>query len=363
MIAVESYRKTVQHLEGGIIRSIAVHDGDLVVKGQVLAELDDTASRAQLEVFRGQYYIDAAREARLAALRDGLDRVVYPSEWLESGDPRAGEAMQVQNQTFLGRKTAHENEKAVYRRQIEQLQAKLQGLRAQKRGRERLVNSYRSELQDFRSLLEEGFTEKQKVRELERNLADNEGQMGGLQSDIAATELEIGETELKITQLEKELQREVAKELGEVQEHLFELKEKIQSLESTVNRTVVTAPESGMVLGLSVHTLGAVIPPGGNILDIVPQREKLIVEAQVSLTDIDRVKLGQPAEVRFSAFKRGKRRKPRAGSSACRPTVSSTSATKTCRLIILPASRWRRRALRNYGNKAWNWCPVCPPKY
>lgn len=126
MIAVESYRKTVQHLEGGIIRSIAVHDGDLVVKGQVLAELDDTASRAQLEVFRGQYYIDAAREARLAALRDGLDRVVYPSEWLESGDPRAGEAMQVQNQTFLGRKTAHENEKAVYRRQIEQLQAKLQ---------------------------------------------------------------------------------------------------------------------------------------------------------------------------------------------------------------------------------------------
>lgn len=176
-------------------------------------------------------------------------------------------------------------------------------MRAQKRGRERLVNSYRSELQDFRSLLEEGFTEKQKVRELERNLADNEGQMGGLQSDIAATELEIGETELKITQLEKELQREVAKELGEVQEHLFELKEKIQSLESTVNRTVVTAPESGMVLGLSVHTLGAVIPPGGNILDIVPQREKLIVEAQVSLTDIDRVKLGQPAEVRFSAFK------------------------------------------------------------
>jgi epimerase transport system membrane fusion protein len=303
VITVESYRKTVQHLEGGIIRAIAVRDGDHVAKGQVLVELDDTQSRSQLEVLRGQYYIDAAREARLSAQRDELAQVQYPSDLLETTDPRAREAMDVQDQAFNVRKKAHENEISVYQRQIGQLKAKEKGLRAQQQSLGHMVNSYQGELNDFNILLKEGYTEKQKVRELERNLAQNEGKLGEMQSEIAATELQISETELKIMQLKKELQREVSKEQGEVQAQLFELQEKIQSLEATVKRTVVTAPEAGMVLGLTVHTLGAVVPPGGHILDIVPQKEKLIVEAQLPIADIDRVKVGQMAEVRFSAFK------------------------------------------------------------
>jgi epimerase transport system membrane fusion protein len=304
VITVESYRKTVQHLEGGIIRTLEVRDGDSVSKDQVLATLDDTQSRAQLEVLRGQYFITAAREARLLAQRDGLAGVRYPPDLLSRrDDPRAQDAMRVQTQTFLVRKTAHEGEISVYQRQVEQLRAKANGLGSQKQSRERLVESYRGELKDFTSLLEEGFTEKQKVRELERSLAQSEGQLGELLADIAATELEVSETELKILQLKKELQREVAKELGEVQSESFELREKIQSLEATVRRAVVKAPEAGMVMGLAVHTLGAVIQPGGRILDIVPQNEKLIVEARVSPVDIDRVKAGQTAEVRFSAFK------------------------------------------------------------
>jgi epimerase transport system membrane fusion protein len=115
--------------------------------------------------------------------------------------------------------------------------------------------------------------------------------------------LEISGTQLKILQLQKELQREVAKELSEVQAELFELRERLQSLQDTVLRTDIKAPDAGMVLGLQVHTLGAVIPPGGKILDIVPQNEKLIVEARVSPLDIDRVSIGQIAEIRFSAFK------------------------------------------------------------
>lgn len=303
VITVESYRKTVQHLEGGIIRSIAVRDGDQVSKGQVLVELDDTQSRSQLEVLRGQYYINAAREARLTAQRDELGEVRYPESLLESGDPRAQEAIQVQSQAFQVRKKAHENEVFVHQRQIEQLKAKQKGLHAQQQSLGRLVNSYQDELNDFNLLLKEGYTDKQKVRDLERNLAQNEGRFGEIESEIATTELQIAETELKIMQLRKELQREVANEQSEVQAQLFELEEKIRSLESTVTRTVVTAPESGMIMGLTVHTLGAVVPPGGRILDIVPQKEKLVVEAQLPIADIDRVKVGQVAEVRFSAFK------------------------------------------------------------
>jgi epimerase transport system membrane fusion protein len=301
---VENYRKTVQHLEGGIIKTIRVRDGDSVEKDQVLATLDDTQPRAQLEVLRGQYYIAAAREARLIAQRDGLNEVRYPPDLLvHADDPRIDDAIRIQNHTFTVRKTAHDGEISLYRRQIEQLRAKLKGLQAQITSRDRLVKSFRHELEDFEALLKEGYTERQKVRELERNLAQSEGQRGELASELAATELQISETELKILQLEKELQREVAKELGEVQAALFELREKIQSLESTVARTVVKAPEPGMVLGLSVHTLGGVIQPGGKILDIVPQDERLVVEARLSPQDIDRIQLGQMAEVRFTAFK------------------------------------------------------------
>nr|WP_245245560.1 HlyD family type I secretion periplasmic adaptor subunit [Methylocaldum sp. RMAD-M] len=304
VITVENYRKTVQHLEGGIIKTIRVRDGDSVEKDQVLATLDDTQPRAQLEVLRGQYYIAAAREARLIAQREGLNEVRYPPDLLvHADDPRIDDAIRIQNHIFTVRKTAHDGEISLYRRQIEQLRAKLKGLQAQITGRDRLVKSFRHELEDFEALLKEGYTERQKVRELERNLAQSEGQRGELASELAATELQISETELKILQLEKELQREVAKELGEVQAALFELREKIQSLESTVARTVVKAPEPGMVLGLSVHTLGGVIQPGGKILDIVPQDERLVVEARLSPQDIDRIQLGQMAEVRFTAFK------------------------------------------------------------
>lgn len=304
VIMVESYRKTVQHLEGGIIKAIYVRDGDTVSKDKTLVTLVDTQSRAQLEMVRGQYFIAVAREARLLAQRDGRGQVEYPSLLVERGeDPRIQDAVRVQDQTFKARRVAQEGEVSLYERQIGQLQAKASGLRAQKRSRDALVGSYRGELKDFEALLEEGYTEKQKVRELGRNLAQSEGQAGELLSDIAATQLQVSETQLKILQLKKDLQREVAKELSEVQRDLFDLQEKLRSLENTVQRTVIKAPESGIVMGLAVHTIGAVVPPGGKLLEIVPGKEKLLVEAQVSPLDVDRVRVGQTAEVRLTAFK------------------------------------------------------------
>ena len=304
VITVEKYRKTVQHLEGGIVKAILVRDGENVVKDQSLIILENTQSRALLEVIRGQYYISLAREARLIAQQNGLDAIVYPSALLETqSDQRTEDAIQMQNQIFNVRKRALVGEIDLYQRQIEQLKAKVVGLRSQKSSRDRLVDSYRSELQDFRDLLQQGYAEKQKVREFERNLAEREGERGELISSLAATEMQISETQLKILQLQTELQREVAQELGEVQSELFELRERLQSLQDTVYRTDIKAPDAGMVLGLAVHTIGAVIPPGGKMLDIVPQNEKLIVEAQISPTDIDRVQIGQKAEVRFSVFK------------------------------------------------------------
>lgn len=304
VIAVESYRKTVQHLEGGIVKTILVRDGETVARGQVLVTLDDTQARAQLEVLFGQHLIATVREARLIAQRDGADRVRYPAVLLEQrNDERVKEAILVQDQTFRARRQAQEGEASLYERQIEQLRAKVQGTRAQVASQELLAASFRGELVDFNALLKEGYADKQRVRELERNLAQSEGQRGQSVAEIATVELQVSETRLKILQLKRDLAREVAKELAEVQNDLFGLRERLQSLRATLERTVVRAPDAGNVLGLTVHTLGAVVQPGGRLLDIVPQKEKLIIEAQLSPIDIDKVRIGQTAEVRFSAFK------------------------------------------------------------
>lgn len=303
-VTVENYRKTIQHLEGGIVDQILVKDGDWVEKDQVLVILNDTQFRAQLEVLWGQLLIDLAREARLVALRDNETQIVFPLELLErQSEARVAEAMRIQSQTFKARRTAHENEIRLYEEQVAQLRAKLVGLSAQKKSADQMQASFQGELHDFAELLKEGYTERQTVRDLERKYADSIGKSGELQSAIAAVNLQINEIQLKILQLKQELQREVIKELTDVQAELFELREKLRAVRSTVERCVVKAPESGKVLGLAVHTIGGVIAPGHPILEIVPQNEKLLIEARLSPLDIDRVNIGQSAEVRFDVFK------------------------------------------------------------
>lgn len=303
VISVENYRKTVQHLEGGIVKEIRVRDGESVKADQVLLVLDDTQAKAQLEAQRGQWLSLLAREARLAAQRDGAPQVGFPPELRAAqADPRAADAMRVQAQTFAARRQARSGEAQLYREQIRQLRAKAAGLVAQRQSREQLVKSFEAERADYEALVEQGYAERQRLREMERNLAQSEGQRGSLVSELASTELQISETEIKILQLDKELQREVARELAEVQTELSTVRERMRSLEDAVGRMVIKAPAGGTVLGLAVHTLGAVLRPGDRVLDIVPQNQQLVVEARLAPQDIDQVRVRQTAEVRFPGF-------------------------------------------------------------
>ncbi len=304
VVVLENYRKSVDHLEGGIVREVRVTEGQWVRRGDVLLTLEDIQAKAQLEQARSQLLVGLAREARLIAQRDGLSAVRYPSSLTAMArDPRAAEAMRVQDQTFRVRRQAQQGEILLYERQMAQLREKGAGLRQQKVMRDRLVDSYEKERVDFDALAREGYAERQRVRDMERNLAINEGQRDALQNDIASTEVEISSAQLKILQLEKDFQREVAKELSEVQAELFALREKMRALEDTYRRTAVIAPEEGRVLGLAAHTHGEVLKPGAHILDVVPGQENLIVEAKFSPQDVDQLRVGQMAEVRFTAFR------------------------------------------------------------
>ncbi|MFI3220106.1 MAG: HlyD family type I secretion periplasmic adaptor subunit [Methylococcales bacterium] len=306
-VTVEGYRKTVQHLEGGIVKALHVRDGDNVEKGQVLVELDDTSSKAQLETLRGQLFSDLAREARLIAERDGKALITYPDDLKKvSSEPRIQENIHVQDQSFAVRKQSRNGEIAILKEQRQQLLAKIEGIKAQMTSRVTLSYSLNKELTDFRAMLKEGYIEKQKVAELERRLAESEGDKGDFIANIATAQTQISEISLKILQIDKDFQREVVEELSKVQTEISELREKTQWLTDTVQRTIIKSPDAGMILGLTVHTIGAVIPPGGHLLDIVPQQEKLIVEAQISPIDIDRIHIGQQTEIRFSAFKSAK---------------------------------------------------------
>lgn len=304
VVTVESYRKTVQHLEGGIVKQILARDGELVEKDQTLVILDGTQTRAQLEVLRGQYFLSLAREARLLAEQSDVNAIAYPSALLDARqDPRVVEAMQLQSQLFKVRKISRDGEISVLEQTIQQLNSKIAGLQALKSSREQLVASFRAELTDFKELLDQGFADKQRVRELERQTAQMDGERAQYISEIASAQMQIGETRLKILQLKKDFQTQATDESTKVQADLFDLQEKMQSLSDMVERTVIKAPESGMVLGLSVHTIGGVIKPGEPLLDIVPKGEKLIFEADVAPLDIDRVHAGLKADIRLSVFK------------------------------------------------------------
>lgn len=300
-VTVESQNKSVQHLEGGIIAEILVGNGDLVQPGQPLINLDRTQPQAQLDVARNQYMANLVREARLIAQRDRAGSIVWPAA-LDQNDPATREEINAQTYIFETRMSALEGNVDVLEQRIGQLENRVIGMEASRASRLLLAESYEAELVDTRQLLDQGFSDRIRLRELERNFANFSGEAGELAANIASTEMQIGETRLQIQQVEKDFSNEVAAEFAETRTNMNDLLERIIALEDVVERTVIRAPDGGYVTGMQTHTVGGVISPGMIIADIVPEGDELVIEAQVSPNDIDRVALNQEANIRFSAF-------------------------------------------------------------
>lgn len=306
VVVVKSHRKTVQHLDGGIVAKILTKDGAIVKEGQPLLVLDDAQIKAQLEIARGQNITLAAQVVRLRAERDQLKKIDYPEILNDASDPRTTEAKSAENNVFNSHKSSHEGQIAVLNQRISQISSKIHGLQGQIDSKKQLVASYAEEIHDLKELLAEGFADKQRLRELERNHAMQTGDIAQLNSEIATNQMLISETRLQILQVQKQFQEEVASKLSEAQAQLNDANERVTATQDKLERVVIKAPASGMVLGLAAHTENGVITPGHPILDIVPQDAELVIEAQVSPMDIDRVTVGLQAEVRFSAFKQSK---------------------------------------------------------
>jgi epimerase transport system membrane fusion protein len=303
VVAVKSHKKTVQHLDGGIVGKLLAKDGDTVKEGQPILILDDTQAKAQQEIMRGQFITLSAQVARLQAERDRLGDVMFPKELNHQNDERIDEAKRSESHVFLSRKHAYEGEISVLKQRINEIGSKINGLEGQIRSKRELVASYVDEIHDLKELLAEGFADKQRLRDLQRSYALNQGEISQLTSEIASSQMQQSETRLQILQIEQKFQEEVANKLSESQSQLYDITERLMATQDKLEHMVIKAPVSGMVLGLSVHTEGGVITPGKPILDIVPQDAELIIDARVSTIDIDRVTVGLTSEIRFSAFK------------------------------------------------------------
>ena len=303
-VTVKSYSKVVQHLEGGIIKDIFVENGAYVEANDPILEIDNTQSFTELEAQNQRLIALRALEVRLEAERDGLDSLSYPPSFNSLGR-QADEQMAVQIEIFNARRSANNGSIELLEQRIEQLQTQITGYRGLQTSREELTASYTEELADIRELLSQGFSDKNSLRALERNISTSEGEVAELTASIASTEVSIGEAKLEILQERKEFLNEVVTELRNVQADINIGAEMAIALEDIVSRTVIRAPDSGIVNGLQVHTIAGVITPGMRILDIVPQEDELIIESRVAPTDIDRVAVGQEATIRFSSFGMG----------------------------------------------------------
>ncbi|UNG18186.1 HlyD family type I secretion periplasmic adaptor subunit [Stutzerimonas zhaodongensis] len=302
VVTVQSYRKTVQHLEGGIVKELLARDGDMVSAGDPLIILDDTQLRAEYGMTRSQLVAAQAMEARLAAERDGLESIDF-SRMLEADSERAREARQSETQVFNARRGSRLGEISVLQKRIGQLNEQISGLQSMIATKRDLEKSYSGEIGELAELLSEGYVDKQRLLEQQRKLGMLRAEIADHQSDITRTKLQISETELQMVQLNKDFSSEVVGQLAEVQTRVFDLQERVSALQDRSNRVVIRAPEDGMILGMKIHTVGGVVSPGTPLLDIVPSVSDLIVEAQVSPIDIDRVSVGKKADIRFSAFK------------------------------------------------------------
>jgi HlyD family type I secretion membrane fusion protein len=304
VVKVDSSRKEVQHLEGGVVKELLVRDGDTVRGGDVVIRLDSTRAASSLGVLESSYFSALAQHARLNAERQEKEVLGFPEELTRrADDPRVQEVMAAQQSLFGARRSSLEGQIRIVDQQIANLEQEIVGLQAQLAAKERQIGIAKGEVGDLRKLLERGMAERTRVLAIERELAELEGRRGEHVSAIAAAKSRIAEKELQKFQLRKAFHEEVVGDLRQVQTEVFDLADRIQAARHTLEHTDIRAPVDGTVVDLRAHTVGGVIGPGSTVLEIVPTQDRLIIEARINPKDIDVVQTGQDAGVKLTAFK------------------------------------------------------------
>lgn len=303
-IVPESNKKTIQHLEGGVIANIFVKEGEHVSAGQKLIDLNASSTKARLNITLQQLNTAKAIENRLQAEWDQKDSVDFSNLIdMAEHDPELQKVLDRQQELFKARRELLRGQMEALQQRVVQYQEQIDGLKAQQKATDEQLDVARQDLATSEGLFEKGLDTKTRLSERRRQVSVFEGQKGDLISKVATAREAITESKLQILNLKNDFRKEVAKEQRENQSQLTDLQEQLRAAQDVESRTVIRAPQSGVVTGLKYHTIGGVIQPGAPIMDIVPEGDKLIVEAQLSPQDIDIVYINLSARVYLSAYK------------------------------------------------------------
>jgi HlyD family secretion protein len=311
VVESESSRKTIQHLEGGIVREILVADGDAVRTGQALIWLDDTKARAEVQSLQGQLWDAMGREARLQAEQQGHEQVSFPAgmETARNENTSAAAVLTAQLNIFETRRQVFRSQVAVIREKRIQVDKEILGLKAQETAVAQRLDIAREELDMVTTLVNKGLERRPRLLTLEREVADLQGRQGEIAAHISRAEQVINESQATHLKLESDRQYEIAQSLREAQNQVFQLRERLRTAEDQLSRTEVKSPEDGIVTDLRIHTPGGVIAAGAPLMDLVPRQDRLIVTARIKPEDIDVVHPGLNADVHLLPY--NQRRVPR----------------------------------------------------
>lgn len=302
-INVEHNYKIVQHLDGGIVAKINVRNGERVKEGDVLLRLDDTAARANLAIVVGRINDLLVQQARLEAERDRAEQIDLPDAIKANArDPELGRIIDSQRALFVARRMARLGERQVLTERVGQIEAEVGSLEMQLKARTREAAINQEELKALEPLRQSGLTTLQRVLPVQRESARLEGDIGRIKGDMAKARGSVAEAQLKVAQADKEYTQQIVDELRKVQASLAEQSEQRATLQDKLARIDIRAPRTGRVHALAIHTEGGVVTPATPILQIVPEGGRLVVEAQISPQDVDKVRKGLPCSVRFPAF-------------------------------------------------------------
>lgn len=302
-VVVESNAKKVQHQTGGIIGAINVREGDRVAAGEVIVRLDETLTRANLQIIAQQYDRTIARQARLQAERLGLPAIDLPDSLLQrAGEPDVELLIAGEKALFESRTKAVAGLKSQLEVRSEQLAKQIEGLEAQRKSMNESAAMVERDYDSLKTLYDKKLVSLERVSQLQLELSRLHGESGRLAAAIAETEGKISETKLQALQVDEEMRKDVNEELRELDGKEVELIERKAVAQDQLSRTEIRASQSGFVQELAVHTVGGVIGAGETLMLIVPEQDRLVVDALVAPASIDDIAPGQPVSIRFSAF-------------------------------------------------------------
>ena len=303
-VKVESRRKTVQHLEGGIVKQILVKVGDRVTLRQALVVLDDVQPSATVGILQGQLDTEYAKSARLIAVVERQPEIRFGPELTDRiQDPKVAAVMRSEAQVFDTRKRLLDGQVNLIRGQIGQVEAEISALARQAQAAERQIQYMHDQLTMNQSLREQNFVSEARFLDFKRQLAEKEESHGEHIAKIAQAKQKIGESELRIAALQDDSAQRATEELKESEAKIVDVQDRLRPFEDQLRRSVIEAPIAGEVVDINIHTIGGVVAPGEALMDIVPAQAQLFIEAKMPPEHIRHALVGAEVDVQLVAYK------------------------------------------------------------